>query len=96
MNIRELREALAALGPEYDESVVLVLGTGLNTTVATRLITIPVMSNVEGYYSYEEFDRAVWISDGGTLVSREAEADGWAVPYHNPIRQKSSRHVIPK
>ena len=86
MNVRELRDALAALGPEYDESMIMVSEAGMSGPgEATRLITIPLMANVDHRPSYEVFEKVVWIDTGGSQVSRNAEEnEGWRVPYYNP------------
>lgn len=92
MNVRELREALAALGPEYDESMVVVFepGMGLQPGEATRLITVPKIENIDHRYSYEIFERVVMIDAGGQQVSKNAEQEGWKVPYYNPTRRDPS------
>jgi hypothetical protein len=84
MRVRDLKAALAALPPEYDDSMVVTNRPGLSGPgEATRLITVPTLKGVCSRYSFEEFDRVVWISDGGSLVSKEAEDEGWLVPYVN-------------
>ena len=84
MKVRDLREALDALGPEYDDSMVIVSQPGMSGPCeATQLITIPCLSNLDSRYSFEEFERVVWLCEGGPHVSRDAEAEGWEVPYYN-------------
>lgn len=86
MKVSELRSALEALGPEYDDSMVIVCVPGMSPPEeATRLITIPRMTNVGGRMSFETFERVVWIDVGGSRVSQDAEQEGWSVPYFNPI-----------
>lgn len=85
MNVRELREALLSLGPEYDESMIIVSEPGMSgPQEATRLITIPQLTNVSPHYSWEIFERVVWLDTGGAEVSKMAENEGWLVPYYNP------------
>ena len=92
MTVNDLRNALAQLPPEYDASIVLVAQPGLSGPCeATRLITIPTLTGLDGRYSYEAFDRAVWLSDGAARVSQEAEAEGWTVSYYNPSQTPASR-----
>lgn len=45
-----------------------------------------VREYLHGRFSFEEFERVVWISDGGERVSPDAVAEGWEVPYHNPTQ----------
>jgi hypothetical protein len=92
MNVRELREALQALGPEYDESMVLVAEPGMSGPgEAKRLITIPKMTDVDLRMSWEVFERVVWIDTGGEHVSKgAAEQEGWRVPYYNPVLREPS------
>lgn len=84
MNVRELKQALADLGPEWDEALILILpATCLNPGEATRLITIPEIDHLDGRYSWEK-ERAVWLTDGGHHVAPLAEDMGWKVPYCKP------------
>lgn len=91
MTVEDLRKALAELPPEYDASVVVVAQPGMGVAEATRLILIPTFTGLDGRYSFEEFDQAVWLCAGGVRLSKEAEAEGWTVAYHNPSAAEPSR-----
>lgn len=92
MNVKELIAALQALGPEYEESMVLVNTPGMGgAEEAMRIITIPELTNVHPHYSWEIFEKVVYIVDSPSqFVSKNAESEGWKVPYCNPIRRTPS------
>lgn len=96
MRVRDLKAALAALPPEYDDSMIITNTPGMGGPCeATRLITIPMLTEVSGRYSYEEFDRVVWIDSGGELVAASAAAEGWRVPYCNQVPTPATRKALP-
>jgi len=94
MTVAQLIKALSDLGPEYANSMVITNQAGFSAPAeATRIITIPLFEGVDDRYSFEVFEKVVWIDEGGPNVSLQAEKEGWKVPYVNlvltsPIQEK--------
>lgn len=87
MNVKELIAALQALGPEYEESMIVVDEPGMGGPgEAKRLITVPEISGLWEFNSFDRFEKVVYIDNSACSgVSKQAEEEGWKVPYCNPI-----------